>query len=81
MEVPCYPEHVISDFSQRIDRLRGEYKAYLRKLRDLCPEETQTPWTDRPYSAKRRKPSEQMGRGKIHFLTYIYKSGINYIIL
>ena len=49
MQVPCYPERKIAD------RLQGEYKAFLRKLRDLDPNMKETPWEDRPYSERKRR--------------------------
>jgi len=52
MEVTCYPQRVIDDFNQRIDRLRGEYKAFVRKIKNLEPDLDSTPWTDRPYNKK-----------------------------
>ncbi|CAG5129245.1 unnamed protein product [Candidula unifasciata] len=55
MEVTCYPQHQIEEFELRIDRLRGEYKAFIRKLHQLEPDLKTTPWCDRPYAGKRRK--------------------------
>ena len=55
MQVPCYPERKIAEIKVRIDRLQGEYKAFLRKLRDLDPNMKETPWEDRPYSDRKRR--------------------------
>uniref|UniRef100_A0A0B6Z9G4 Uncharacterized protein n=1 Tax=Arion vulgaris TaxID=1028688 RepID=A0A0B6Z9G4_9EUPU len=55
MEVTCYPKRQIEEFECRIDRLRGEYKAFIRKLRQLDPDLKTTPWSDRPYMGKRNK--------------------------
>lgn len=55
MEVPCYPDRQIKEFEARIDHLRGEYKAFVRKIRQLEPDLSATPWSDRPYAAKHRK--------------------------
>ncbi|KAK6188426.1 hypothetical protein SNE40_004603 [Patella caerulea] len=53
--VPCYPQKQIEEFNNRIDKLQGEYRAFLRKLRFLDPDIKSTPWTNRPYSSKRSK--------------------------
>ncbi|XP_050402159.1 uncharacterized protein LOC126818666 isoform X2 [Patella vulgata] len=53
--VPCYPQKQIEEFNRRIDKLQGEYRAFLRKLRFLDPDIKSTPWTNRPYSSKRSK--------------------------
>ncbi|XP_059149471.1 uncharacterized protein LOC131936473 [Physella acuta] len=55
MEVACYPDRQIKEFETRIDHLRGEYKAFVRKIRQLEPDLSATPWSDRPYAAKQRK--------------------------
>ncbi|XP_005098534.1 uncharacterized protein LOC101850416 [Aplysia californica] len=54
MKVTCYPERQVDEFSKRIDGLKGEYKAFLRKIRQLDPDVQATPWSDRPYSKKKR---------------------------
>ncbi|XP_052255815.1 uncharacterized protein LOC127861399 isoform X2 [Dreissena polymorpha] len=53
-QVTCYPERKLSEFSQQIERLSREYKAYLRKYRELCPSDQHVPWTDKPYSRKHK---------------------------
>ena len=53
--MPCYPERIIEDFNERIDRLKREYHAYVAKLRELDPECGAVPWTDRPYDVGSRK--------------------------
>ncbi|GFN81388.1 heparan sulfate glucosamine 3-o-sulfotransferase 1-like [Plakobranchus ocellatus] len=55
MEVSCYPKKTIEEFERRINQLRGEYKAFVRKAHELEPDLTATPWSDRPYSSKRPK--------------------------
>ncbi|CAL1540333.1 unnamed protein product [Lymnaea stagnalis] len=55
MEVSCYPKRQIEEFERRIDNLRGEYKAFVRKIRQLEPESELTPWSDKPYVGKQRK--------------------------
>ncbi|KAH9490878.1 hypothetical protein Btru_034172 [Bulinus truncatus] len=55
MEVSCYPARQIEEFEQRLNHLRGEYKAFVHKIRQLEPDIDATPWTDRPYAGKQRK--------------------------
>uniref|UniRef100_A0A2C9LCE7 Uncharacterized protein n=1 Tax=Biomphalaria glabrata TaxID=6526 RepID=A0A2C9LCE7_BIOGL len=55
MEVSCYPSRQIDEFERRISQLRGEYKAFIHKIRQLEPNIDATPWTDRPYTGKQRK--------------------------
>ncbi|KAK3796950.1 hypothetical protein RRG08_032252 [Elysia crispata] len=61
MEVSCYPKKTIEQFEQRINHLRGEYKAFVRKAHELEPDLSATPWSDRPYSSKRQKLSKNEG--------------------
>ena len=58
MEVSCYPKKTVEEFEKRISQLRGEYKAFVRKAHELEPDLSATPWSDRPYSRKRRKLNE-----------------------
>lgn len=53
-QVTCYPERQIEEFTVKIDQLTKEYKAYVRKLRELEPGLTAVPWTDRAYDRKRK---------------------------
>lgn len=62
-QVTCYPERQIEEFSLKIEQLTKEYKAYVRKLRELEPGLTAVPWTDRAYSRK-RKIQDSSGDGE-----------------
>ncbi|XP_064606797.1 uncharacterized protein LOC135471476 [Liolophura sinensis] len=53
-QVPCYPARKIEEFSHEIDRLKREYQAFVRKLRQLDPSVKTIPWTERGYSARKR---------------------------
>ncbi|XP_076462380.1 uncharacterized protein LOC143294788 [Babylonia areolata] len=54
MEVTCYTDRKIEEFQDRIRQLRGEYRAYLQKLRVLEPELNAASWADRPYTNRKR---------------------------
>ncbi|XP_041357939.1 uncharacterized protein LOC121374885 isoform X2 [Gigantopelta aegis] len=54
-EVTCYPQSKIDQFSRKINGLKWEYRAFVRKLRELNPGLEVTPWTDRPYAGHKRK--------------------------
>lgn len=56
-EVGCYPERHIDEINERIDTLRREYKAFLRKLRQLDPSIQHTPWDQRAYKETERTTS------------------------
>ncbi|KAL5017574.1 hypothetical protein ScPMuIL_007163 [Solemya velum] len=62
-QVTCYPERKIEEYSQKIDYLQREYRAFIRKLRALDPKSEVLPWTERGYSARKSKvqdrPQEQ----------------------
>ena len=73
MEVPCYPEHTIAEFNKRIDSLRGEYKAFIRKIRQLEPDLQVTPWTDRPYAKRKRAEIEPSTPTGISMIFCIFK--------
>ncbi|XP_060595870.1 uncharacterized protein LOC132749945 [Ruditapes philippinarum] len=53
-QVGCYPEGKISEFSEKIESLTKEYKAYLRKYRTLGGDRDSTPWSDQPYLRKHK---------------------------
>ena len=57
MEVPCYTEGKISEFTDQIQKLKGEYRAYLHKLRALDPGQSSASWSTKPYGARKR-PNE-----------------------
>ena len=48
----------------KIEQLTKEYKAYVRKLRELEPGLTAVPWTDRAYTRK-RKLQDDSGDGEL----------------
>lgn len=54
MEVPCYPEKKLEEFSKRIRELKHEYTAFLRKLKTLEPDTDNISWNNRPYSCRKR---------------------------
>ena len=54
-KVSCYPERVIEGFHEKIDSLKREYQAFVRKLRSLDPSCTVTPWTERAYNKRTLK--------------------------
>ena len=54
MEVPCYTDGKIQEFSDQIQRLKQEYRAYLRKLRALEPDISAASWADRPYTNRKQ---------------------------
>ena len=47
-----------------MDRLQREYKAFVRKLREVEPQTTVVPWTDRPYSTRKKRRNAQEGTGE-----------------
>ncbi|XP_053395560.1 uncharacterized protein LOC128555846 [Mercenaria mercenaria] len=57
-QVGCYPERKIAEFSEKIEGLTKEYKAYLRKYRELEGDRDSTPWSDKPYSRKHKTTKE-----------------------
>ena len=63
LEVPCYPERVINDFTERIGRLKGEYKAFLTKLKALDQQYKVVPLAERVYEVRgnKRKSSNNTG--------------------
>ncbi|OWF40837.1 uncharacterized protein LOC110463295 [Mizuhopecten yessoensis] len=56
-QVPCYPDSKIQECNSKIDFLRRQYWAFVRKLRQLDPSTRDTPWTERHYAAKKRQHS------------------------
>ncbi|XP_046335937.2 uncharacterized protein LOC124117954 isoform X1 [Haliotis rufescens] len=52
--VTCYPEGTVQEFLSRVDKLKGEYRAFIRRLREVNPNLQATPWTDRPYAGQKR---------------------------
>ncbi|XP_033738386.1 uncharacterized protein LOC117325960 isoform X2 [Pecten maximus] len=56
-QVPCYPDSKIQECNSRIDSLRRQYWAFIRKLRHLDPSTGSIPWTDRHYTPKKRQHS------------------------
>ncbi|XP_060078199.1 uncharacterized protein LOC132557695 [Ylistrum balloti] len=56
-QVPCYPESKIQECNKKIDYLRHQYWAFVRKLRQLDPSTGSIPWTDRHYAPKKRQHS------------------------
>ncbi|KAK3089258.1 hypothetical protein FSP39_002146 [Pinctada imbricata] len=54
LQVPCYPERKIAEINVRITHLQGEYKAFVRKLREIDPKIKEIPWQDRPYQDRKR---------------------------
>ncbi|KAK7100493.1 hypothetical protein V1264_023439 [Littorina saxatilis] len=58
MEVPCYTDSKIEEFSDRIQRLKQEYRAYLHKLRRLEPDVNPQSWSDRPYANRKRQAAD-----------------------
>lgn len=68
MEVPCYTDGKIQEFSDQIHRLKQEYRAYLRKLRALEPDISAASWADRPYANRKR----QAGRTTAGVVTFPY---------
>ncbi|PVD23805.1 hypothetical protein C0Q70_17079 [Pomacea canaliculata] len=59
MEVPCYPEKKLEEFSKRIRELKHEYTAFLRKLKTLEPDTDNISWNNRPYSCRKRCLTEK----------------------
>ncbi|KAL4237034.1 hypothetical protein ACF0H5_005418 [Mactra antiquata] len=57
-QVGCYPERKISEFTSKIESLTKEYKAYLRKYRELEGSTADVPWTDKPYTRKHKLPKD-----------------------
>ncbi|XP_069127341.1 uncharacterized protein [Argopecten irradians] len=58
-QVPCYPESKIQECNSKIDSLRRQYWAFVRKLRQLDPSTGSIPWTDRHYTPKKRQHSPE----------------------
>ncbi|XP_067678877.1 uncharacterized protein [Haliotis asinina] len=57
--VTCYPEGTVKEFLSRVDKLKGEYRAFLRRLHEVNPNLQATPWTDRPYAGQKRGAGQQ----------------------
>ena len=53
MKVSCFPESKICEFSEKVDELKREYRAFLRKLKLYEPHYKVDPWTERSYSSNR----------------------------
>ncbi|KAL3867817.1 hypothetical protein ACJMK2_040664 [Sinanodonta woodiana] len=58
-QVACYPDTKIKEYSQKIESLSREYKAFLRKHKQLDPSGDVVPWTERAYSNKRNRWTEK----------------------
>ena len=67
MEVPCYTDTKIEEFTDRIHRLKQEYRAYLRKLRSLEPDISAASWADRPYANRKRQAGSAVAEGTVMF--------------
>ncbi|XP_048759723.2 uncharacterized protein LOC125669296 isoform X2 [Ostrea edulis] len=66
-QVPCYPERKIQEINKKINYLKHEYEAFVRKLEKLDPSMKDIPWTERSYqpcravensSAENQQPSK-----------------------
>ena len=53
-EVTCYPEAKIREFRDQVQRLQGEYWAFVRKIKQLDPQCDVVPWTERGYTSRKR---------------------------
>lgn len=51
-QVPCYPESKIAEFQSDIQKLECEFKAFVRKTKQLEPQSHGIPWTNRPYKSQ-----------------------------
>jgi hypothetical protein len=61
MEVTCYSDRKIEEFKERIQQLKGEYRAYLHKLRVLEPSASAASWSSRPYVGQKRRAEPTSG--------------------
>ncbi|KAL8583778.1 hypothetical protein ACOMHN_036413 [Nucella lapillus] len=64
MEVTCYTDSKIEEFQDRIQRLKLEYRAYLRKLRALEPDLNAASWANRPYANRKRHTNSDIPQEK-----------------
>lgn len=55
MEVPCYTDSKVEEFTERIQKLKREYQAYMHKLRTLEPDVSASSWSSRPYGGRKRQ--------------------------
>jgi len=46
---------VIKEFDERIDQLKREYHAFVRKLKEYDPSSKIVPWTERAYSSENKR--------------------------
>ncbi|XP_076353477.1 uncharacterized protein LOC143248711 isoform X1 [Tachypleus tridentatus] len=59
-QVICYPESRVHQYQDKVVKLEREYKAFVRKIKQLDPGLTTTPWTVRGYQGKAE--CEETGR-------------------
>lgn len=67
-QVPCYTERKVTEYRDRIEFLKREYQAFVRKLRHIDPSIGLVPWTERSYETKKRVAPTENGTIVIQLL-------------